>query len=182
MLLTPKLGLTQIIFRKGQGSNLNLETQINFTNRLPGFSSSIFEVRMKYLSAHTQFSPQIPKVCKQRTKTLLKLFFLKNLLASELSLSENKGSNFLRTSLKVVPKHTTYIGDKIFLVIFDLPTLFHCVSTYDVPFFKTFSDPNSSFANVLMEVMVGIIIFWSPYLKTDDTRLLIIHPTSFHEK
>ena len=54
---------------------------------------------------------------------------MKNLLASELSLSENKGSNFLRTSLKVVPKHTTYNGNKLFLVIFDLPTLF---------------DPNSS--------------------------------------
>ena len=90
--------------------------QNNFGNKIP-------------MSTHTWFSPQIPKLCKQRTKTLLKLFFLKNLLASELSLSENKGSNFLRTSLKVVPKHTTYNGNKLFLVIFDLPTLF---------------DPNSS--------------------------------------
>ena len=98
---------------------LNIEC---FRNRLPGFPSSIFEVRMKYLSAHTWFSPLTPKSCKLRTKTLLKLF-LKNLLASELSLSENKGSNFLKTSLKVVPKHTTYNGDKTFLVIFYLPTL-----------------------------------------------------------
>ena len=112
---------------------LNIEC---FRNRLPGFPSSIFEVRMKYLSAHTWFSPLTPKSCKLRTKTLLKLF-LKNLLASELSLSENKGSNFLKTSLKVVPKHTTYkwgqniFGDFLLAYTFVIafPRVRSCVSS-----------------------------------------------------
>ena len=33
-----------------------------------------------------------------------------------------------------------------------------------------------------MEMMVGVIIFWNPYLKTDDTRLLIIYPIRIQNK
>ena len=112
-------------------------------------------------------------------KNPFKTFFLKNLLASELSLSENKGSNFLRTSLKVVPKHTTYNGDKSFLVIFDLPTIFSIALQ---PLTSHFSRPfptkiGSSSANVLMEVMDGIIIWFFSLKSLPQNRW---HQTPYH--